>query len=288
MKKIILQTEIPCIIFNGEEQTFVQNTEIVELENFDAIIYPICETKISPFKLSLKNQKNCRHIETENAIYFFIFEANYLSHSMIEKIKVSGENLEIEIGKDFLLIKKNSEKISLPLQFKVKKYEIKNIENFCLILLQNELNEMLCIYSPKNNEMKIYKGYNFKIEKEQVTFLKKYNDFSRSSEKIAIKFEKGKIIESFSDFHSENKNISPEAICYAFLDCVLQKNYNGAKTLLSSSLQDTNSEKIKDFFGSFAKFFPLENNSFALIYSSQTKVVRFKIENEKIIDFEID
>lgn len=288
MKEFILQSEFPCLVATDTFQKYLDPTDILTIKSDCVLVYPVENRNCLPFKLDLSSTcgKNYRFIEHDSKLYCFIFSSVIATRKTIEHFNIDGKDVDIFVSNNDLSIKCKDEEMTFPLPENSLEYVCKPVENFIAIWIKTKSYEMLFIYNPQTKVFKSYKGYNFKIEKAQISFSQKSKDFAKSKFDKKLILNKDEIKEETSSFQKENFFLQNETICYAFLDCILNQNYTLARELLSLNLKDVEDEKFKDFFGKFYKFFPLSPTKFVLIYNNETKVVVFTLNDKQITDFE--
>lgn len=288
MKEFDIQSEFPCLVVTDNLQEFLNPTDVLTIQSNYAYIYPAECKEILPFKLDFNKtiSKNYRIVEDREKNRCFLFAPNVLSKKNIEHIKIGSTNVEVVLSKRDLKIKSDEEEISLPIA-EYSQYSCKSIENFLVLLLSNKKHEVLYLYNPKTKVFKAYKGKDFNFSKTEITFTYPLNDFAKSVFDKKLILNQNELKEENLSFKKENHHLQRETICYAFLECMLNKNYNLAREFLSSNFDNIENEKFNEFFGNFYKFFFLSSERYLLIYHTDNKIVNFKMENEKIIDFEI-
>ena len=126
----------------------------------------------------------------------------------------------------------------------------------------------------------------WKIKDKTICFHKKYKDFAKSELERVLTINGDNIIEETKQHHFEENKITSEKVCYAFLDCIKNKNYSLAKTLLKEN--EISETELASFFKNTLTFFPLSNTLFALIFPKETKTISFKLGNDKIADFYLE
>jgi len=287
MKKLEIQTEYPCLVSTENEQTFLSPVDILEVEASQLLVYPVESKNILPFKIDFEKPKGKNYylLERDNKTFCFLYSLNLLSKKSISTIKVGSISVMVKISQSEILINCDKEELTFPVEENLIDYTLSSWQNHLCGLLKFKTFERLFLYNPKNGVFKIYKGKNFEI-KNEITFDQMLANFARSkiSKKISLSNEELKE-ETLSSKH-QNYHLQEESVCYAFLDSVLQNNFSLAKELLCEELKETDSNKIREYFGIFFKFFPLSSNEFVLIYKNQCKTISFTTKNNKIFDFE--
>ncbi len=284
MKKIKLQSEYPCLIYAENKHFFLDEDEIIELEDRNIAIYPINSKDIIPFKIDFVyyKAKHYRIVEDENFVHCFLFSPIVVSKRAIEKVKIAGIQLEISLSRKQISIKSDSEQIDLPIESNIKEYVCKSIENFLVISTSN----FLVVYNPKTKFLKTYKGTSFELKNKEIIFCQKLSNFAKTKIEKNISFKEDVLSEKIVSIENNKYYLQEQCLCFAFLDCILTENYSLAQELLSSSFENVNEKDFVDFFGKFYKFFPLSTTRFVLIYPQENKIINFKQDNNKICDFE--
>ena len=288
MKKIELQTEFPCLIITDNEQTFLSPTDILTIDASSLLVYPVENKVILPFKVDLNkfNGKNYSIFEKNNMIYCFLFSANQLTKKAKSNIKIDSKEINVKVSQNEITISCETEEISFPIEDKLNQYTISTWQKHLQGILCFDKFDRLFLYNPKNGIFKTYKGKNFETNDNSISFDQTTSNFARCSLRKKLSLSSGEIKEEILSSQHQSYRLQEECIAYAFLDAIIQDNIPLAKELLCDELKDTESKKIRAYFGNFFKFFPLTSSEFVLIYQNECKPITFTTKDKKIIDFE--
>ncbi len=288
MKEFELQSEFPCLVVSDNAQEFLSPTDVITVCSNNVYIYPAECKEIFPFKINFENEtaKNYRIIKDGEKVKCFVFSPLTLSRKNVEQVKVGSNIIKIILSKGEVVIKSNDEELSLPVTEHVE-YVCKAVENFVFLLLKNKKNESLILYNPKTKVFKSYKGKDFNLTKNEITFKAILTDFAKSSFEKKLVINKDELTEKTISFQREKYYLQSETFCYAFLECMLNKNFSLAREFLSSNFDNIEDTKFDEFFGHFYKFFFISPEKYLLVYKNENKIVNFKTDNGVIFDFEI-
>ena len=287
MKKIEIQTEYPCLVSTESEQTFLSPSDILEIEASHLLVYPVENKNILPFKVDFEKPKGKHYslLKRDDKFFCFLYSLNLLSKKNISTIKIGSLSAVVKISQNEVCITCDKEELSFPIEENLLDYSFSSWQNHLCGLLKFKNFERLFLFNPKTGKFKTYKGKEFVI-KDEITFNQNLPNFARCiiTKKLSISNEE--IKEEILSSEHQSYRLQEECICYAFLDCVLQNNLALAKELLCEELKETDSKKIREYFGNFFKFFPLSSSEFVLLYQNECKSISFKTKNKKIYDFE--
>lgn len=287
MKKIELQTEFECLVVTEKEQLFLSpaNTLIIEDESF--AIYPATR-KILPFVVSTsqKSGNHFRFFEKDGRMFCFLISKGTFSKTIVEKIKVEKENVEVLLSHNSLEIKSSTNNLCFDFEERVKKYKLSTCQNFLVVHLFFSSSEEVVLFCPSSGLCKNFFGKNFEFKDNSFTFEEEIKDFAKSVIYKKIVLEKSNLKEESLDLKKENFSTKKETVCFCFLECVKNQNFLLAKEFLAPSLQNVQEEKLKEYFQKPFKFFPLSLTEFVIVYPEDIKSISFRIEDDKIVDFE--
>lgn len=289
MKNIKLSTEYDCLVVTPKFQQFLSTNESLIIEEYNPLyIYPISKKNIYPFKIDIinPNKEKYRLLENSEQINCFLFDCNKIKKYAIEKLSIAGNKLEIKICNNDISFHLNDNEFTLPISFTPIEYEIKSIDNFAIVLLKNKNLEKIILFNISNKSFYIEEGVDFEIKDKTINFCRKYKDFAKSEIEKTITISNDKINEEIRKTTFEENNTPPEKVCYAFLDCIKNKNFFLAKTLLKEN--GISEKQLADFLKNILTFFPLSTTRFALIFPKETKTISFKLDNNRIVDFYLD
>jgi hypothetical protein len=289
MKEIILQSEFPCLVVSEKQEVFISPEDKLKINDEEIYIYPVGDRQFS-FKIDLacKNSKKYRFYETEENLYCFLLSNKIISKKVVHKQKINQKEIKLVIGSREITYQTDNEELCVPVEMQIGEYSCFTIENFSCIKLKNKNKEIIYLYNPEDSKLKIYKGNDFKIEKKEITFKHQFSDVASTITKKKLIFDKNSIKEEIIENNfASNYQITTQTICYAFLDCVLQKNYVLAKKFLHNNFSSITDEQFSEFFGEYYKFFPIDYNKFILIYNNENKIITFSVDENLILDFEI-
>lgn len=288
MNEIEFQTDFPCFVLSQKQKEFLSPCEKLSLEGQEFFVLPL--TSLLPFCIHAQTMqgKNYKIFSYESKLHCFLFSVSQIAKTNIEKVKVGGETVTITISSSKVQFATEQQSVAFPLTFAPTEYICKNIGTYCVVLFTSPTKEFLYCYNPKTQKHKSFSGKEFAFEQNKVTFKQTFEDFASSILEKTLSFERDEIVESISSSTFSPNTLSPNAVCYAFLDCVMEENFSLAKTLLSKSLSTTENQKLQDYFGNYFKFFPLSQTCFALIYPKEIKTICFSVQDGKIVDFSVE
>ena len=250
MKEIEFQTDFPCLIITETENGLLSPGDNLLMSGVEFFISPLIPN-LPPFSINVSDNigKNFRLISHENKNLCFLFALQALHKKVIEKQKIAGMNLQIEISSSDVTYTTETQKIVCPVDFSPKEFSCKVIANFSAVILTKASTSKLLLFNPKTNLFKIYKGKDFEVSTNKITFTQTFQDFAASTIDKVLNFEKDSFQEEIISSNISAYHLLPQTICFAFLDCVLQENYSLAKRLLANNFENISHEKFKDFFG---------------------------------------
>ncbi len=175
--------------------------------------------------------------------------------------------------------------------------ELKN--NFFAVLVLKENNEGVVFVFDADNKLVLEKSANkIEITDDGFQILQIFNDVTKNG--LVNKYKINETLEMMEEYavylkdgpkEINNKRIVP----IAFLQCIKAKNFEYAKTFLSSDLeQKVTEDNLSAYFGEWNEIctnYLNKNtfNQFALIYGEENKfakIFNFKIENDLITNIE--
>ena len=226
MKEIILKSEYPCLICNGEEQIFLEDNELLSIDAEKNIyVYPVSSKNLFPFSIDLFSlSKKYRVFEHNNKTFCCLLSPNTIAKKTIEKIKIAGKDLVITLGENEIFYSLNNAECRFPLNATPNEYKIQAIENFSALILNFENFQELILFNVENNSFKIYNGNGFEIKGKQITFSRTYADYSSNVEKISLEFSQNNITETKNYTNAQFDFPNEKTICYVFLDAIKEKN----------------------------------------------------------------
>ncbi len=287
MEKFELQTEFECLVVTDKEQTYLTPANILYLEEETFAVYPATR-KILPFVVnhSQKVGSNFRFFEKEGKTFCFLISACDFSKRIVEKIKVGKDDAEVFISNHSLELNTKTNSFSFEFEERAKKYKVSTFQNFIIVHLFFSVAEEIVLLCPSTGLCKKFFGKNFELQNNTLTFKEEKKDFAKSVIDKKVILDQNDIKEENTFFEREAFSLKKETICFCFLDCIKNHNFHLAKELLASSLQNVKEEDLKQYFQKPFKFFTLSTTEFALVYPEETKHISFKLENDKIVDFE--
>ena len=227
--------------------------------------------------INFYNNKNVLNIKTKNNCYFVLFD-NCESEACMFKIKHLNYEIFITLFKNLTIVIDGevilNEAIS-NLQYST--FEV--IGDFVIIYFTGVKNYFVLIQKNKLVCASFYNEFN-SSEKERI-FMCKCSDCLNHGKVFKLKdnmFEKYLVY--LDDYEL---NLKPRFLCYAFLDCVINENFNYCNALLDENIKQSEAKNIKEFFPEFDYYFEDESNQFVLINKNALAgIYKFEVDNLKI------
>lgn len=279
-------SDIPCVAKVKEESFELDDTNFLELEDKCVIyLYPLVKgflpTLISP------DFENAKLYRNDDTTYVFP-EFPTIS---------SGENVLYKaFGNRFASLTGTPYKFTISGEDSFFSYDIKkNISSPEIINISNTP----CVSAnfKDKNYLLIFDGKNFieicgdvEIDKNKVTAVSYLDSISKHGKLTKIEINNGKVqILENELLYLKNKPIKPKFIGaknYSFLQSILVKDYNLARSYLDEKLSEKlTDEHFSKFFGEFDEILPLSINTFCL-KNKNTPIGVFELKNlnGKIVD----
>ena len=288
---ISIETEQENTFFVYSSQSFVGFKYLPYAININQIIQK------NNFKLAkLKN-----YVGLEQNTCEIVLEANLICDMLCDSLKkitlnYNKKNYYVEVFPSFFKI--NNVTFYLKHSFNSLSCFVQLVNNFILVVCQNEKNFFVSIFNIKDN-LVICEYQNvvdkFELEKETSTvkILSRHNSFYKTG--IVTQYSLLDVFEEkehyFVKMGNINSNLNINLIPFAFMQCVMLKDYNYAKNFLCSELQSKlNSNSLSSYFKDLEDFekckYYLDNDCLFVKFKDEVnyKPIKFIMQNNKIVD----
>lgn len=294
MKIYELRTEIDCLIKSDDGECLLdQNQSIIFNSPQKILVYPLSRNRNQfPFFIDLNishSGKFYSHYSIDERELFLINSLSQVRNENIEKIEIGNKTCLIKINEETISFEYDNIKKSLSLMQEFNSYSISKVDNFILLTLIGQ-NEEMWLYNISDNSLNHIFGN--KIERIDNQIMVTYHSQGIYDNQIYKTYEiaNNKLIEkksSISHISPPVKIYSDKVIPIAFLEAVRDRDYYTAKTYLSQRLSESvTDEHLEKFFGNFDKIVPLSNSRYLIIRGDKFKVFRFVVVNNLIEDIE--
>jgi len=307
-------SDTPCIInINGKNIGSIDNKSCMELDiitktNHLYVTYePITlKAQALPYTIMLNTNNtpttessNTRIVPFPNNNYDIIMSPFYFYHIIDSKVQFNGN-----IGKYFVsVVSDTATKViiysgltivfstTLPKFKTVKVEESKNVITIQGIIDDNTY--YLLALNSENFEI-LYNDFvhSIEINSDNATLLKSINTLCHHAEVYDLNFVTKQTNQYYVfEENFANMNVNPLLIPQAFLECVKISDEKTAKQFLSTKLQSSNINKMREYFGDIKEIYFNRHqvNPHKLNYTIMTNTWRnfnFVIDNNKICEIE--
>ena len=181
--------------------------------------------------------------------------------------------------------------------FNYNSCSVQLINNFIVVLYKNETSYYSLIFNISELIILEYEkiANKFELEKQTSTIkvLTKHNSFYKTG--LVTKYSLNNVFEEVEHYFVKmgtlNNNLNVNLIPFAFMQCVMLKDYNLAKNFLCAELQSKlNSNTLSTYFANLEDFekckYDLDCNTLFVKYKGEAnyKPLKFVMQNNKILD----
>ena len=250
------------------------NNNLVKLKNYVGLNTNICEIVLTE---NLIYNTNCENIKNLNLQY-------------------NKHNFYVEVFNSFIKI--NNVTFYLKHYFFSSSCSVELVNNFIVVLYQNSEKYYCLIFNLKENIIilefeNIVNKFELDTSTSTVKILTNHNSFYKTG--LVKKYLLNDVFEEqehyFVKLGNFNTNLNLNIIPFAFMQCVMLKDYNLAKNFLCSELSSKlNSTTLSNYFLNLedfekCKYCPDENCLFVKFKGEVNyKPIRFVMQNNKIVD----
>ena len=288
----------PCNVFiNGEQVGFIDNQEkfFIDLVVFSKSLIVSCEPisnmfeTLIPFSFKLTHENNSlkSSVESAKVVPFpnshFDVILNFKSATLNNKTtlfnkKIGSYNVLALIDNiSTISIFQNDENLFTTKTEFLENVNASQINNILLFSGKQKNNNYLLAFNTSNNQPIFYDQF-IKIEKDETTIkaLKNLNNTLKHGKVFNLNLKTNKLntynvyLETFTQVNEEN------LIPLSFLEAIKEQDFNLAKTFLDSSLENTDEEKLKQYFNGV-------NEIYYNCYNLKQNVANYTIKNDETI-----
>lgn len=287
--KFYIKTSYPCLIKTDSQSVFLEENDMLEIENEKFLyIYPENNTYF-PFFLNMDTLKDSEKISVlkhNNQIIVLLENPPTLQIYNKETLNFSGKTCEIHISKNNLSFSTNSKKINFFCKHSCKNYKIFKIQNFACVQFEKNL----YAFSVSSNKLTHFEGDKFEFNNNILHLTKRFHDSLDRERHACYKFDNEIFLESEEFMYKEEKQYNEKLICYKTLEGVKAKDFSYIlNNFFSEKLKSQINEKqLHKFFGNISSFLPMSTTEYITLAKDQKNYVTFSIKDDKIDDITID
>ena len=287
--KILLKTTYPCLVKTDSQSAFVEENDLLEIEEETLIfIYPENNIK-PPFYINLKSltdSDNFSIIKREKQTYILLEQPKLLTVFNKEHLNLSGTSCDISITASNLSIETDSKKIVYHCPHSCNNYKIFKLKDFACIQFEHDL----YTFSTKTNKLSHFEADEFEINQNNLNLTKKFHDSFDREKRATYKFEDKIILEKEHFMYNDDIKPAAKLLCYKTLESIKAKDFSFVlNNMLSDKLKTQIDEtQLQEFFGNISTFLPISTTEYIILSNSQKNFVTFSIKNDKVDDILID
>ena len=274
-----IYSQYDCLLKYNDKEVMLSQNENLDFEEAVKInVYPI-NNKVS-FVLDLENLISCQFykVKQENDITYIVFIESFFVHKEdIYSFKNFSYPFEVIVSnKDICFASSSIKKtISLPPYYD---YKVSKIKNLCVCHFHSDEFSYLIIYNPKNNKVKVFNDIK-DFSDDKFIIKEDYFDLEYKIDNDGLK----------NSSYIINKPIPSELTAYQFMQAIKLQGYDLAFSLLSDSMQQKITIKeLREFLPDIKFFKFIKHDKCLALSSSDTIILSFTLNNNKIEDISSD
>lgn len=292
MEKYILRSKKPCLIKYKDKEEYLDENSYISFNSDEIIsIYPINNISYTSFYYidlaNLNDNDLYTSIKYNNSYLIILNFKDIIKQTFIENIKIANKECKIKIFENNISFEIDNIKKNIQISDLYLKYYINTIDQSILLLLTGN-KEALFIFNTNSYEIKKFEGKKIEIINNKILITKEIYAYNTLSlyETFEISNNKVNLTNSQIKYENEREILNYTFIPIIFIESLLYRDYEKAKSLLSSTLKDTTDSKTLDsYFGEFNDYIYIDNNIIGLIYPTKILLCEFIIKNNCIEDF---
>lgn len=313
MKLIVVSEFDAILMIEGENFVLDANTQSVEIEfeeKFEVSGFVYSQNnKCLPYGFLVKKTNEdfkceSKHVQlyqvSDNTFQMRLkkFKLNQLGFEKTYKKEIGDFSLMLFQAQTSLFVVKEKERINFfETQKELEELAFDLIKNVPFFVANVKKDKFICVFCPFNQKFYAFNAIKVKIDEDKIEIIENLFSHAGHGRKIVLTVKDNNEIVLNEELLYLNQK--PEiasnlkVVPFAFFESVRLKDYDLAKTYLSSTLKNAlNEEILKEYFGDFVKVVPnnysLKNGFFvSVLTKSYCKVFAFKFEGGKINDINL-
>lgn len=283
-----------CLIINGQNQIFLQEGEILELDSPELLsIYPTQNNRINyAFNINLANANDSvryQKIEHNDIVDYFLTNGISCENYIIVPVMLNDKVCKFELSESAITIKYNQTKKKINLSSKYTKYKTGILSNCSYCLLTCSAKENLIIFDSLSNTVTSLSGDQIKINSNNIVV-------SQSLDNIARHTIQTEYIVTNDGLTQTTKQIGyqagrpvvvtvPETMPFAFLEAMSLQDTELAQSYLDISMKrKVDSEHLKAYFGEILSFHAIDIQTYLVKNKTDKKIYKFVMNENKITE----
>ena len=285
--KITIYSPYDCIIKVGETLEAISENEHLVMDNDkkEITIYPSKKSSQYSFALDLKNSASpfYRTIEKNGELLIFLLDGLVADNVNIFSFSHNEKQSYVEVGKDKIIFKSESNKKTIPLPCKPSNICCGNFKHINYVSYEDEKKHFLIAYNTQNGKSKLFQGNEIEIKENGFIVTNEKNNFFKKVVEEYFIDEDG--LKSKSKVFSRKTIADDNMLCYEFITSIKFKDYQNALNLLTPSLQENIDENaLKKYFGDISYFYMIDPLSCFALSNDENKIFVFNIKENKICE----
>lgn len=281
--KIVIYSPYDCIVKSNNDETFLTSNEHLILDEQQKIfVYPTGKSSKYSFEINFNEAASplYRIIQKDDKLLVFLIDGLLAENVDIFSFSHKNQDSFIEIGKNQITFKTASHQKAVLLPAKTENIKCGNFEHINYVAFEDKKKSYLIAYNTLSNKTRLFQGNNIELREDGFVLTNSNSFYKNIVEEYAIDSHELKVK---SRTFSQRENYSNNFISYMFISSIKIKDYEGAYSLLSQSLQNhLTIDLLKNYFGEISYFYVIDPLTVFAISNGKNVIYEFNIEQDKI------
>lgn len=302
----VLSVDGKSFVLNKKQQRL--EFEFEEEKELACFVYPVSDKSL-PFGFKVEKENNALVCKSPNVVLYQVADGCF--EIALKKFGLGGFGLKkvfskdiegfslmvLQSGTSLFVVKENDEIHTYEIESTFKELAFDVVEKVPFFVASKKEGKFVCIFCPFSGNFFAFNAKNVKIEENKIEIIEDLFSHSGHGKKTNILLQEGRVVVEGDELlylnHNPEKISSIKVVPFAFFESVKLKDFNLAKSYLSSGLRASLSDDVlQEYFGDFEEVVPNNYSSdvglvVSVLAKTACKVFSFSFEGGKIRDINL-